>query len=342
MSARIVRPSSPVLRGIPGAALVLAALLSVAGGFLRGQAPAGAAATTHSANDAAVQRAYACFQQGRIQEAEELYRQIYIMDPEDSRGPMGLAESYMAENRPNDAIKLMQEETDKHPGRADLRLELANLYIHTGQDDLAMAQFQGILDTAKNLSSQARADLLLRMAEANRRKGDLNEAERLFQASHAASPNDTRALLPLALMLDGTGRQDQAVPIYEQILKLDPNQPVALNNLAYLMAQKGDDPDRALDLAQKAAAKSKDSAEIQDTLGMAYLKKNMPDEAVTAFRAALQSQPNNAAFHYHLGLALLPIGESDAAIQEFRTALTERPSGGDEKQIRDLLNKIAP
>jgi Flp pilus assembly protein TadD len=146
----------------------------------------------------------------------------------------------------------------------------------------------------------------------------------------------------LALLLDGTGRADQAVPIYEQILKLDPNQPVALNNLAYLMAQKGGDPDRALDLAQKAAAKVKDSPEIQDTLGMAYLKKNMPDEAVTAFRAALQSQPNNPSFHYHLGLALLPIGQSDAAIQEFRTALAGRPSGDDEKQIRDLLNKIAP
>lgn len=342
MSAHIVRPSSPVLRAIPGAVLVLAALLPVAGGFLRGQDQAPATATTHSANDAAVQRAYECYQQGRFQEAEELYRQIYILDPEDLRGLAGLVESYVSENRPDDAIQLMKEESAKRPDRTDLKTMLSNLYVRTEQYDPAIAELQGILDTSKNLSPAATADLLFRLAETNRRKGDLNEAERLFQASHAASPNDTRALLPLALMLDGTGRQDQAAPIDEQILKLDPAQPIALNNLAYYVAQKGDDPDRALDLAQKAAAKLKDSPDAQDTLGMAYLKKNMPDEAVTAFRAALQSQPNNASFHYHLGLALLPIGESDAAIQEFRTALTERPSGGDEKQIRDLLNKIAP
>src|ERR1700678_3299989 len=93
MSAHIVRPSSPVLRAIPGAVLVLAALLPVAGGFLRGQDQAPATATTHSANDAAVQRAYECYQQGRFQEAEELYRQIYILDPEDLRGLAGLVES---------------------------------------------------------------------------------------------------------------------------------------------------------------------------------------------------------------------------------------------------------
>jgi tetratricopeptide (TPR) repeat protein len=86
----------------------------------------------------------------------------------------------------------------------------------------------------------------------------------------------------------------------------------------------------------------KDSVEIQDTLGMAYFKKNQPDEAVAAFRAALQSRPNNPSFHYHLGLALPPIGEHDAAIQEFQTALANRPPETVATEIRDLLGKIAP
>lgn len=342
MSAHIVRPSSRLLRAIPGAVLLLAALLPVAGGFLRGQAPAPATATTHSANDAAVQRAYECFQQGRFQEAEELYRQLYILDPEDSRGLTGLVESYMSESRPDDAIQLMKEETAKRPDRTDLKTMLSSLYVRTAQFDLAIAELQGILDASKNLSPAATADLLFRLGETNRRKGDLDEAIRLFRASLAANPKDTHPLVQLALLLDGTGRRDQAVPIYEQILKFDPNNAIALNNLAYLKAERGVDLDEALDLAQKAAAKVKDSPEIQDTLGWAYLKKNMPDEAAAAFRVALQSQPNNPSFHYHLGLAILPIGQSEAAIQEFRTALAERPSRDDENQIHDLLNKIAP
>ena len=41
-----------------------------------------------------------------------------------------------------------------------------------------------------------------------------------------------RALLQLGLLLDGTGRRDQAKPIYEQILKIQPDQAIALTNLA--------------------------------------------------------------------------------------------------------------
>jgi tetratricopeptide (TPR) repeat protein/beta-lactamase regulating signal transducer with metallopeptidase domain len=342
MSAHIVRPSSRLLRAIPAAVLVFAALLPVAGGFLRGQdqMPAPAKSTTHSANDDAAQHAYECFQQGKFQEAEELFRQIYIQDPEDSRGLRGVTESYMAEGKLDAAIQLVQQEVARHPEQAELRLILANLYVRTTQYDLAIAEFQQVLSSDPNATNKE--GILLRMGEAYRRKGDLSAAIVWFKAAADANPKDPAPLLQLALVLDGTGRSGEALPIYELILKISPDQPVALNNAAYILAQKGADPDRALDLAKKAAQNAKDSGEIQDTLGWAYLKKNQPDEAVAAFRTALQSAPNNPTFHYHLGLALLPIGQRDAAIQEFQTALANRPSTSVEKEIRELLNKIAP
>jgi beta-lactamase regulating signal transducer with metallopeptidase domain/Flp pilus assembly protein TadD len=342
MSTHIVRPSSRMLRAVPVVVLVFAALLPVAGGFLRGQDPAPSKATTHSANDAAVQRAYDCYKQGKFQEAEELYRKVYVSDPEDPRGLTGVLESLVSEDRSDDAIQLMKEETAKRPDRTDLRTALANLYVRTAQYDLGIGELQGILDTSKGLSPDAKAKLLFSLGEANRRKGDLNEAIRFFRASADSNPNDMKPLTSLALLLDGTGRADQAAPLYEMILKHDPNNPVALNNLAYLKAVQGVDLDTALDLAQKAVKQTKDSPEIQDTLGWAYLKKNQPDEAEAAFRAALQSNPNNPTFHYHLGLALLPLGERDLAIQELQTALASRPPASVEREIHDLLSKIAP
>jgi Flp pilus assembly protein TadD/beta-lactamase regulating signal transducer with metallopeptidase domain len=340
MSIHALRPPSPLLRAVPGAVLILASILPVGEGFLHGQTPA--QVTTHSSNDAAVQKAYECWKQGRFQEAEDLYRQIYVVDPEDPRGAVGLAETYLSENRPGDAIELMQTETAKHPDRTDLPKALGNLYVRTEQYDLAISEFQSLLDTRANLSPSERSQLVFELAEAHRRKGDLNEAVRLFRTAAAADPKDTKALLALALILDGTGRSDQAAPVYEQILKLQPNQPVALNNLAYIVAQGGVDLDRALALAQQAARESKDSPEIEDTLGWAYLKKNQPDDAIAAFRAALKSQPNNEAFHYHLGLALVQIGEREAAISELQSALANHPPSTDAEKIRDLLQKIAP
>jgi beta-lactamase regulating signal transducer with metallopeptidase domain/Tfp pilus assembly protein PilF len=344
MSAHIVRPSSRWLRAIPAAVLALAALLPVAGGFLHGQDTlrAPAPSFTHSSNDAAVQRASECFMQHKYAEAEELFRQLYLLDPEDSRGVAGIVESLLSEGRPAEAVQLMQEEAAKRPDRTDLRRMLSNLYVRTGQYDLAIAELQGILDAGKNLSPETKASLLFQLGEANRRKGDLNEAMRLFQAAADTNPKDTKPLLSLALLLEGTGRPEQAAPIYELILKLDPNQPVALNNLAYIKAERGVDLDAALDLAKRAAQQIKDSAEVQDTLGMAYLKKNLPDDAEAAFRAAIKSNPNNPSFHYHLALALLPLGERDLAVQELQAALADHPFDDVAAPVRDLLKKVAP
>jgi Flp pilus assembly protein TadD len=348
MFAHAVRPSSRLLRAIPGAVLVLASILPVSEGFLRGQAPAPAQTTVHSANDVAVQKAYSCWQQGRFQEAEDLFRQIYILDPEDPRGSGGLVESYVSEGRLDDAVQFMQQETAKHPDRTHLRQQLGNLYIRMEQFDQAIAEFQSALDTGKNLSSGTTAELFFRLAEANRLKGSLNESVRLLKASVAANPKDAKALMLVAMILQGTGRDDEAEPVYEQILKLQPDQPMALNNLAYILAQRGVDLGRALAMAQKAAQQVKDPStgippsEFNDTVGWVRLKNNQPDEAAAAFRTALQTQPENPTFHYHLGLALLDLGDRTAAIQEFQNALAHHPPEDVAAPIRELLPKIAP
>jgi len=58
--------------------------------------------------------------------------------------------------------------------------------------------------------------------------------------------------------MDGTGKREQAKPIYEQILKIQPDHPVALNNLAYIKAEEGVDLDQALTMAQRALQKVRD------------------------------------------------------------------------------------
>ena len=171
---------------------------------------------------------------------------------------------------------------------------------------------------------------------------DLSEAMIYFKAAGDGDPGAADALLAQALVLDRAGHPDEAAPLYELILRSQPNNAMAMNNLAFILTENGTDPDRALDLAKRAAQAQKDSPEMQDTLGWAYLKKNQPEQAITAFRTALQAQPDNGIFHYHLGMALLEIGERNAAIQELRAALADHPNPQDEPEIRKLLDKMTP
>ena len=81
-------------------------------------------------------------------------------------------------------------------------------------------------------------------------------------------------------MLEGIGKRDQAKPIYEQILKIQPDHPIALNNLAYIKAEEGADLDPALTMAQRAEQKAPRTLDLKDTLGWIYIKKNLSDDAV--------------------------------------------------------------
>ena len=117
--------------------------------------------------------------------------------------------------------------------------------------------------------------------------------------------------------MDGTGRREQAKPIYEQILKIEPDHPVALNNLAYIKAEEGVDLDEALTMAQRARQKLPNSAYIKDTLGWIYIKKNLSADAVLVFKDLVQEEPANPQFHYHYGMALLQKGDKPMAKKMF-------------------------
>jgi predicted Zn-dependent protease len=255
--------------------------------------------------------------------------------PKDHRALAALTEVLAAENRLPEAIKEIEKAIQAEPDRLDLKLYLANFEARAEQYDAAIGIFQGLLD-----KDPKNADLLYRLAEVYRRKGDANMAIEKFRLSSQAAPNEVKPMVQLALLMDGTGRGDQAQPIYEQILKIQPDNPVALNNLAYIKAEKGIDLDLAQTMAQRARQKAPNSPEIADTLGWIYIRRNLSEEAVRLFQDLVVKEPTNAKFHYHYGMALYQKGDKPATKVELQKALQDKPSKDDEAKIRDLLAKL--
>ena len=267
--------------------------------------------------------------------AAEVFGKLNQEYPKDHRGLIGETETLAAQNRMPDAIKEMNKAVQNEPDRRDLKLDLGNFDVRAEQYDAAIQVFQNLLDTdPKN------ADLLFRIGEAYRRKGDLNTAIDKFRQSSQAAPNSPGPLVELALLMDGTGRADQAQPIYEQILKIEPDNPVALNNLAYLKAEKGIDLDQAQTMAQRARQKAPNMPEITDTLGWIYIKRNLSEEAVHLFQDLVAKDPKNPKFHYHYGRGLYEKGDKPGTRVELQKALEDKPSKDDEAKIRELLNKL--
>ena len=128
--------------------------------------------------------------------------------------------------------------------------------------------------------------------------------------------------------------------MYEQLLKIDPNNAVALNNLAYRKAEEGLDLDSALNMAQKARQIQPNMTTVADTVGWIYIKKNMTTEAARIFEDLVKKDPAVSTYHYHYGMVLIQKGDKSSARRELETALRDKPSKDEAGKIQELLTKL--
>ncbi len=273
--------------------------------------------------------------------AEEAYRRCYELNQGNTRGLMGQIESIMAQNQPDRAMQVLRGEIEKYPSRMEFRMALAGIAQRSGKPDMAIAEYRWLLARVDAKSAAAgeiyyRLGLVLKDS-----KGDIPGAIEALDKSRQLLPTSGTVVNTLAVANDQAGNKKQAREFYEATLRLDANNVIAMNNLAYLIAsQPGGDVELALTYAQRARQKAPQNLEISDTLGLIYLKKNLPDNALEIFRDCLGKSPKNPTFRMHLGMALLQKGDKTRAKQELQTALTNRPTKEEETNIRTLLSKI--
>jgi tetratricopeptide (TPR) repeat protein len=277
--------------------------------------------------------------ENKFKEAEDAFRRAYQLNPANSRGLMGIVETNMAQNKTDEALKILQAESDKAPNRLDLLLAMGNTAVRAGKYDLAVQTFNKVL-TSLDKGSKAQGDLYLRIGETYRRKGDLNGAVQALQKARETLPDNIVVLSTLALVLDGAGRRPEAKQVYEATLKLDPNNAVALNNLAFLLAESTGDLDDALTKAQRAKQLLPSLYEISDTLGWIYLKKNLADQAIDVFKDLVVKQPNHSTYHYHLGMAYAQKGDKSKAVEQLKEALKYNPAKEEKDKIQQLITRL--
>jgi Flp pilus assembly protein TadD len=102
-----------------------------------------------------------------------------------------------------------------------------------------------------------------------------------------------------------------AVAQYEQVLKQDPNNLAAVNNLAWLLQKS--DPKRSLALATLALKLSPDSPDIIDTLGWIKLQQNDSKGALELLNRAHGLRKADGEITYHLVLAFEANGNRNSA-----------------------------
>ena len=123
-------------------------------------------------------------------------------------------------------------------------------------------------------------------------------------------------------------------------LTLRPDDTLAMNNLAFALAETGTDLDQAQSLAEKAQRKEPNNPGIADTLGWVYAKKGLSDSAAQIYQNLVRKYPNDPAFRYHYGVALLQQGKRAEARTQFDLSLSNKPPKDIAEKIKEIVNRM--
>ncbi len=285
--------------------------------------------------DAQYQLGFAYFNDKDYKNAEENFRAVYFGDSPDLRGLMGLIETYMAQGRFDVAGKLVDAEIVKFPKALAFQVARATIAIRSGQPDTAIDLLRKVA-----LVQSDQPDLYMRLAEAQKLKGDFKGALESWKKASDLAPNGVSPLLNRAMALDGMKRFTEARPLYDQVLRIQPDNALALNNLAYLLAEDGNELDAALTLAQRARQKQPNDPMIADTLGWIYIKKGLSNNAIAIFSDLTAKHPTVSVFHYHHAMALSQRGDKVQAKRSLELALKGNPQKQELEDIKKLQQKL--
>ena len=125
------------------------------------------------------------------------------------------------------------------------------------------------------------------------------------------------------------------------MLETEPNNVVTLNNLAYHLAVRKNQPKEALPLAQRAVSLAPNVGVILDTL--AWTEHLLGDNLSAARRLAdaVRRDPENAEIRLHAAIVYAANAARALAEVELKEALRLRPSLEDSADVRELRARIA-
>jgi len=275
----------------------------------------------------------------KYKEAEAMFRRAWEANPTNIKGLLGIAEALLQQGQRDQAVQLVAGEVAKNPSRLDMLRELGNIQMRASKYDDAIATFNKVFSQTKEPKLQA--DILTRIGETLARRGDLQKSIESLEKARQLDIGNGSLPTNIAMMLEVQGKTSDARKYYDLAVKADPNNAIALNNLAYLITETNGDLDLALTYAQRAKQRLPKFAEISDTLGWIYLKKNLTDNSIDTFKNLVVAAPQNSTFHYHYAMALAQKGQKDLAIKECTAALQQKPKKDEETKIRELMRKVS-
>ena len=120
----------------------------------------------------------------------------------------------------------------------------------------------------------------------------------------------------------------EAEQAFRAVLARDPLHAPSLNYLGYMLAERGDRLDEAIQLISRALQADPHNGSYLDSLGWAWFKKGDAAKATDTLQQAAGQLPRNSVVQDHYGDVLLALKDRNGAAAAWERALGRRPRSG--------------
>ena len=293
--------------------------------------------------DQALQQGVAAHKEGKLQDAERLYRAILEAQPSHPNANHNLGALAVAVGKPLEAIPLFKLALEANPKIEQFWLSYIDALIKLERFDEAKPVLvegkksgvssekldalnkrlrRGVLkDTNKTVKGQTLKEKRERLAEKKRSK-----TKKVQSDSSDVGPSG--AQLDHLLKHYQAGRLEEAEALAVSLTQQFPSHPFAWKLLGTLLMQTGR-LYQSLASLQKSVELLPRDAEAHSNLGVTLKKIGRLDEAQASYEKAIALKPNYAEAHYNLGITLKNLGRLDEAETCLRRALALKPDNAE-------------
>jgi len=274
--------------------------------------------------------------EGQLGEAQKAYQQALDLDPNSADALVGLANINVLQKDPERAIARIREQIAKYPNNAAFHVMLGD-QLQSQKKDLrgAEAEYKRGSELDKNNIAA-----FLKMGLVQKERGETDTALQTYLDAAQKNPKETMFYVLAGDVYENKQDWDHARQMYQKVLAQQPDDPVASNNLAYVILQQGGNVDVALAMAQTARRQLPDNPSSADTLGWALYQKHVYGSAIGLFQEAVKKDPENTVYLYHLGMAYAKNGQASLARQQLDRVVRIKPNGSEADDLRKALAEL--
>lgn len=277
-------------------------------------------------------------QNGRTAEAKQALLKAVELNPNHASALNNLGIVHFDRHEYREAVEAYKKAVAANPRFPEAYNNLANASRFVGAAEDALGYYYKALQLREQYP-----EAYNNLGTLLRDQGKFPEAEHAYRKAILQNPKYIDAYNNLAILLYMTNRDQDALRILSDAIRVQGDHPVTLTTTSRVQLRRGNFP-AAEQAARRALAASENSAEAMVALGQLFHETDRYEDAVQILEKAVKASPNSPEARNFYGVALKSVGRLEEGREQILKAIDLNSRNyGAYANLNDVVNfKDAP